>query len=184
VTATLREQFPRTSCDCRLCKAPCRVLPGALAPEDLPAIAAHLGTTPDDKQFLETYLQASDGARVAMRDDFGNLREFSVPSLVPKLLPTGCVFLDDEGRCKIHAVSPAACALLDMHQSADEGRPRAEALVRQQMLSHERNDEYSRAVKHLEAVGCQAPPLAERRRRFIVETARVEEELKREGSLP
>jgi Fe-S-cluster containining protein len=155
-------------------------MPGALAPEDLPAIAAHMGTTPDDPRFLEEFFQASEGARVAVRDAFDNLQVFNVPSLVPRLTPSGCVFLDAGGGCSIHAVSPAGCAIMDMHQDQAEGQARSTALVERQILSHKLNDDYSRAISHLESAGRQALPLAERRRRFVIETARVEEELKRE----
>lgn len=170
---TLRERFPRTTCACALCGVGCRCLPGALAPEDLVPIAAAVQRDPDDAQFLLDYFEASDGAKVVRRDAFGNVEVFSVPSLVPRLTDTGCIFLRD-GRCSIHAVSPAGCALMDMHQDEQTAMPRSQALVEVQMLSHEAHDRYSRAIEQLQAAGQKALPLSERRRRMAKEIARIE----------
>ena len=171
---TLRERFPRTTCACALCGVGCRCLPGALAPEDLGPIAAALQRDPDDEQFLLDYFEASDGAKVAQRDSFGNVNVFQVPSLVPKLTATGCIFLRD-GRCSIHEVSPAGCALMDMHQDEQTAMPRSHALVEAQMLSHAAHVRYSRAIEQLEAAGQKALSLTERRRRMAKEIARIEE---------
>jgi hypothetical protein len=95
-------------------------MPSYLIPEDLPAIAAALGYDDWEKFALEN-LAASPGATVMTQ-----AREIlQIPTLVPQRQANGaCKFLDEQQRCRLHAVSPFGCAFFSCSQS------RAEADVR------------------------------------------------------
>jgi hypothetical protein len=59
------------------------------------------------------YLLASPGAIVAKAG-----RAFRIPTLVPaRRSNRACIFLTDDNRCSIHAVSPCGCAFFDSHMS-------------------------------------------------------------------
>src|SRR6185436_1523039 len=91
--------FARTSCACRRCTISCEHIPGALAPSDLPRIAAHLGYGQDIQRFARENLLASEGVQVTT--DQGKV--VRLVTLVPAQEPDGrCKFLSD-GRCTIHA---------------------------------------------------------------------------------
>jgi hypothetical protein len=157
--------FARTVCACRLCTINCEHMPGALAPADLPRIAAHLGFD-DLESFAHECLLASDGAKVAMRDG----RIISLPTLVPANGPDNgpdgaCRFLS-AGRCTIHAVSPFGCAYIDAHMPDPEYRRRADTLYALLLNDREQNGEYSRLCDTLRADGREAPPLETRRYRL------------------
>lgn len=149
--------FTRTACACRRCTISCEHVPGALAPPDLPRIAAHLGHA-DVQQFARENLLASEGAQVT--DDRG--RTLSLPTLVPAMGPGGgCRFLA-AGRCTIHAVSPFGCAFIDAHQSDREYRLRADALYRDLANEWNTGGAYARVWEDLRARGLVAAPLATR----------------------
>ena len=119
-------QIERTTCACELCRAPCRTMPGSLAPGDLEAMAAHCGVRGDDALpwFLE-HFAASEGAMV-MRQ--GKL--FRIPTIVPQQDERGhCVFLRADGMCAVHPVSPFGCSRHDMHMDRQEGDRRSKALL-------------------------------------------------------
>ena len=153
--------FQRTICACRLCTINCEHMPGALAPGDLPPIAAHLGYTDIDR-FAHECLLASDGAKVGAADG----RVIYLPTLVPSLGPdNACRFLNT-GRCTIHAISPFGCAYIDAHMPDTEFRRRADTLYQLILADQERQGEYSRLCKTLQTHGRQAPPLETRRYRL------------------
>jgi hypothetical protein len=154
--------FARTVCSCRHCSICCEHLPGALAPSDLPVIAAHLNY-PDPDTFARDCLLASDGATIAMRDG----RVISLPTLVPKSRPGGaCTFYKD-GRCTIHGVSPFGCAYIDAHMPDGEFTRRSHAHYAALLADQESGGHYSRTVSALRASGQIAPSIADRRANLL-----------------
>ena len=152
--------FERTTCACRLCTINCEHLPGALAPRDLPIIAAHLGYA-DLSTFVDECLLASDGAK-----GFIEGRMISLPTLVPSTGPDGfCRFLK-ESRCSIHAVSPYGCAYIDAHMPDLEFNRRANALHTELLADRNRQGDYSRLTDELHKRGQSALPLEKRRYRL------------------
>ena len=112
--------FARTECVCAECVLNCQHMPGYLIPEDLPAIAAALGYDDWDKFALES-LAASSGATVLT--DKGMMQ---IPTLVPQRQANGaCKFLDENQRCRLHAVSPFGCSFFDCTQSKAEADGRS-----------------------------------------------------------
>lgn len=158
-------EIPRTVCGCDDCRRPCRHVPGALAPHDVAAIAGQLGLATDSDEFLDLF-QASDGAKVVSQGVV-----FNVPSVVPRLTPSGCVFLDEEGMCRIHSASPFGCSRFDSHQPADVAMPRVSALIREQMRDIRDCGPLVRLRDRLVQLGRLARPLAERREAEARETA-------------
>lgn len=132
-------------------------MPGALAPRDLPVIAAHLGYD-DVRRFADECLLASDGAKVRMES-----RVVSLPTLVPSPGANSfCRFLK-AGRCTIHAVSPFGCAYIDAHMPDLEFTRRANALYAELLADRDRQGEYTTLCEELRAGGRNAPPLEKRR---------------------
>ncbi|MEA2710108.1 MAG: hypothetical protein QOF78_2709 [Phycisphaerales bacterium] len=153
--------FARTSCACRRCTISCEHVPGALAPADLPRLAAHLGYA-DVLGFARDNLLASEGVQVTT--DQGKL--VTLPTLVPATQPNGhCKFLKS-GRCEIHAVSPFGCAFIDAHQSDADYAVRADALYRDLYQDRQTNGPYAQAWADLSARGMLAPPLQTRQYRL------------------
>ena len=162
--------FERTTCDCDLCRVPCRHMPGALAPGDLEAIAEHLGVTMSGP-WVEEHFRASDGAKVLSSS--GSV--VSIPSMVPAQQEDGsCVFLDDAGHCKVHPVAPFGCAYLDMHMGEEEADNRSRTLIMLQLGDIASDGAYSKCIGVLKGKGCVAPPLVERRENFHQELGEVE----------
>lgn len=154
--------FRRTSCACRRCTISCEHVPGALAPSDVPAIAAHLGYE-DPLAFARENLLASEGVPVVT--DTGRL--VRLRTLVPAARPDGrCKFLDDARRCAIHAVSPYGCAFIDAHQSDAELARRADRLYRLLLADQETGGIASRAWEVLASLGLRAEPLEKRQYRL------------------
>jgi hypothetical protein len=161
MTAVSQYPFERTVCACRLCTINCEHIPGALAPSDVPRIAAHLGFN-NLERFAHECLLVSDGAKVAMQDG----RVVSLPTLVPSTTPSGaCRFLN-AGRCTIHAVSPFGCAYIDAHMPDPEYRRRADTLHSLLLDERKQPGEYSRLCDDLRTAGKQAPPLETSRYRL------------------
>src|SRR5687768_9099181 len=117
---TIRDQFPRTSCDCELCQIGCTTMPGTLASGDLERIAEYLGEDAKDADWLASHFAASDGGKLA-RFHGGKMETRQTESIVPRQRASGaCVFYRG-GRCSIHPVSPAGCAICDMHMEPADG---------------------------------------------------------------
>jgi Fe-S-cluster containining protein len=144
-----------------MCSISCEHMPGALAPSDVPIIAAHLGFE-EVETFARECLLASDGATVRLRDG----RVISLPTLVPRSVESGaCRFLK-EGRCSIHEVSPFGCAYIDAHMPDAEFDRRANTLTAEQLEDMEADGQYMRLVGVLRAEGFVATPIAMRRERL------------------
>ncbi len=169
-----RYPFRRTSCACRLCSISCEHLPGALAPSDLPILAAHLGYGADVTRYARENLVVADGLTLALRDG----RILSLPTLVPATGPTGACrhYAPDRagGSCAVHETSPFGCAFIDAHMPDAEFRRRTDALYAEVLDDHVRAREYSRLAGDLRALGRVAPPLEIRR-------ARLAQAMRREG---
>ena len=169
----VRHRFERTSCDCELCKVPCRHMPGAMIPGDLEAISDHLGVHMSGP-WVEEHFRASEGPRVRYQGVW-----FSVaPSMVPAQKEDGsCVFLDDDGRCEVHPVAPFGCAYMDMHMGKEEADARSMAMMGEQVEDAQSEDGfYTTCIRVLAGKGLVAPPLRERRENFHRELKTVEEE--------
>lgn len=168
---TPRHKFERTSCDCKICKVPCRHMPGALIPGDLEAIADYLNV-PMSGPWVEEYFRASDGAKVIRQGEF-----MSIPSMVPAQKEDGsCVFLDDTGLCEVHPVAPFGCAYLDMHMGEEEADARSKAILIAQVEDSKSAHAYRGCISILAGKGLVAPPLVERRENFHRELKIVEED--------
>jgi Fe-S-cluster containining protein len=97
-------------------------MPGYLVPGDLEQIATHLGKTLTE--ILDKFA-ASPGAVVA-RVENGQIVVGRIPTIVPTQQSNGhCVFLQTDGLCSIHSVSPFGCAVTDSHMSQQEGENRS-----------------------------------------------------------
>ena len=121
----MNRPFSRTTCACHRCVQCCKDQPGPLAPGDFERIAARLGETPEQ---AAAHFCASPGALTV--DWMGKVER--VGTITPKRRKGRCVFLGEDDRCRIHAVSPAGCALFDVHMDAFEADPRSNWLVTQQ----------------------------------------------------
>lgn len=122
----MSEEFQRTTCACKACVSCCKRQPGPLAAGEFEKIAAHLGVSLEE---AKRYFWASPGAMI--RNAAG--QTIRVGTITPKFRKGRCVFLDDNDRCKIHAVAPFGCAYFDTHQSYQTSMPRSLWLVKSQM---------------------------------------------------
>ena len=121
------------------------------------------------KEFLLGHFQASDGA-VAMRQG----KVFRIPTIVPKLTENGCVFLDEDDRCKIWEHAPVGCSHFDVHQTAEEANRISQWALRANMMAFEAEDHYARVWHWLWDIGKVPPPVAERREKLQQELKRIE----------
>jgi hypothetical protein len=104
--------FERTICACNECCAHCRRQPAPLIPRDLKRIADALGLPVEVA--ARRYLVASPGAIVGRQTSHG-MALARIGTIVPRMEDGKCVFLTDDGKCSIHAVSPFGCAYHDAH---------------------------------------------------------------------
>ncbi len=61
-----------------------------------------------------------------------------IGTITPKFENGRCVFLDENDRCKVHAVAPFGCAYADTHMDMAEGNARSHW----GLLQIEEDDEY------------------------------------------
>lgn len=180
---SVRDDFERTTCACDKCKVPCRHMPGCLVPGDLEAIKTYLHVKDEECiDWLCENFRASSGAKVLrMIKGTPEPELLEVPTIVPAQKPDGsCVFLADNGQCKIHPVSPFGCAYHDMHMNIEEAGERSDACVRSQMDAlEERNgiNLYKDAIELLRSKGRLAPPIEERRANLEEDLALVENDM-------
>jgi len=133
-------------------------MPSFLVPSDLHRIAEFLGCD-DPVEFALKYLLASPGATVL---DRGRLRQ--IKTLVPARRQDGaCVFLDENERCSVHAVSGFGCSHFDAHQSAEEANRRSSCGLRRIDRAWDDNELYAQLWMLLYALEGVAPsPIAAR----------------------
>jgi Fe-S-cluster containining protein len=168
----------RTICDCPECALNCRVLPGYLIPDDVqPLFQAY---NPDHLPFehwAHEYLRASPGAIILTRD--AGLRR--VPTLVPAKNADGsCQFLDPNGRCVVHGVSPFGCAMFSAHQSQEEADRRSKEGIISIMKDVNADGPYANLWQNLWAAGHRAQPPEELRKRLT----QLYHEIHRKGIAP
>ena len=154
-----REQFKRTECACDKCTKCCRYMPGSLIPGDLELILATVAPR-DPRQWVLDHFQASEGAQ-ALKIVRGQAILVEIPTIVPKLTETGCVFLKD-GRCEIHEVAPFGCGHFDTHMSSSVAQPRSHAAAVAQAEDWQNDGSYAMTHKMLEREGRKAPPRRKR----------------------
>jgi hypothetical protein len=115
-------------CECQDCTLACKNNLGFLIPEDLARIATAIGLPMDGDEFVEWALNsllASEGVYI-QRDKYDTVQ---IPLLIPgtqdlqDLTDTRCQWYID-GKCKIHAVAPYGCAMLDTHMTDEQYRNR------------------------------------------------------------
>lgn len=111
----------RTTCACEQCQSCCREQPGFLIPGEMEQIAEYLGQSIAE---VKPLFWASPGAVVM--DTYTN-RQFRIGTITPRYdrRKKRCVFLTDEGLCRIHPVAPYGCAFFDTHMPAEVGRMRS-----------------------------------------------------------
>lgn len=162
--------FARTECACAECVMNCQHMPGYLIPEDLTAIAAELGYDNWEKFAFEN-LAASQGATVMMRDG----QTLQIPTLVPQRQANGaCKFLDENQRCRLHAVSPFGCSFFDCRQSRAEADARSVRGLQAIVESWQQRGAYAHHWLLLDAHGIHAVPPLEAKARISAAMAAQE----------
>lgn len=173
--------FRRTKCACPDCTINCKFIPGYLVPADVERIARHLGYT-NAGEFAFDNLLASPGATVMSEG-----RVFQIPTLVPQRKEDGsCKFLDAEGRCSIHAVSPYGCAMFDAHQSSVEADRRSNhglQEVARHWSARAGTSPYAAIWKLLYTVGWRAIPAHIARREMEEAVSRADVAVLRESAV-
>src|SRR5438067_13848404 len=109
----VRHGFRRTECACDFCKAPCRHIPGALDPSDLPRLCP---------QGQDVFAWAEQHLRAVVEKPF--------PTLVPGRGADGACHWHFEGKCAVHDRTPYGGAFFDAHMPDEEVRRRTEASIR------------------------------------------------------
>jgi Fe-S-cluster containining protein len=161
-TSRLAFRAPRVICDCEECRAPCRVIPGYLVPEDLERLIP--GNSKEAKPPLawcEEHLRASPGALIHSLVTNEVIR---VPTLVPARKADGsCHWLDKEERCMVHANSPFGCSFFLVCTPLDRDHGLAHAGIRAVILAWREQPQslYAEVWNHLNDRQLVAPPAEE-----------------------
>jgi hypothetical protein len=129
-----REQhgFPRTSCACEFCRAPCRHLPGSLDVDDLTRLCP---PGRDVFAWAEEHLRA--------------LTDKPYPTLVPARQDNGACHWLFGGLCAVHENAPFSCAFFDMHMTDEEVKRRTAATIQARQKDAAQNGLYYRLWLHL-----------------------------------
>lgn len=118
IAPDLRTKFGRTSCNCKFCSTHCKIMPGMLGVGDFQRIMdfLHLSVEEADQKFLP-----SPGAKVLHQ---GKIRR--IGTIVPARKEDGsCIFLQPDGLCSVHPVSPFGCSHFDSHMGFQESQVRS-----------------------------------------------------------
>ena len=173
-----RDEFPRTTCACEVCRAGCVTQPGFLGSGDIDRIVEMIGVA-DRQHFLQRHFCASEGALVARIGVYG-IEKFRIPTIVPKQHKDGrCVFLDRDGRCAIHPVAPIGCSHCDTHTPRAAG---GNDVVHVALVEIMADEAYQRDHAALLAAGSVARPLAERKAAYARLEAEIREKLAAAGN--
>jgi hypothetical protein len=144
----------RTACACPDCTRSCRHIPGYLVPADLERLHRHLAPGQDLRAWAKQHLLASPGALVVRRG-----RPSRILTLVPARRPDGaCLFLTEDGRCAVHAVSPFGCAFFDAHMAKAEADRRSKLGLQAVLAAWDAHERYGHVWVALAAEGLVAPP--------------------------
>ena len=166
-----RDEFPRTTCACDVCRAGCVTQPGFLGIGDLDRIVKHCGKEATRERFIALEFCASEGAKVARIGTYG-IEIFSIPTIVPRQAADGrCTFLERDGRCAIHPVAPIGCSHCDTHTPRAAG---GNDVIHAALVEIMGDEAYQRDHAALLAAGIVARPLAERKMAY----ARLEAEIR------
>jgi Fe-S-cluster containining protein len=119
-----QEDFSVTSCSCDNCRAACQNAPGWFMPNQIPALARHLGLSVEEtfrKYLAIGVTRLADGTeRSGVMPH--KLRDGKKPgsrwSLAEIAQPGRCIFFD-RGKCSIYAGRPYECARM-MHDRGDQ----------------------------------------------------------------
>lgn len=169
---SVRDQFKRTVCACKLCQVGCRTKPGYLAVGDFERIVAAYNVEDPEKFLLENFV-AGEGSQVGKIVD-GRIATFNIPTITPRQNDDGtCVFLKDN-KCSIHAVSPFGCAYFDSHMKADTAQVVSKDALIEVMDDGMARGPYTKLLFKLAANKKYARPRIERTEAFEGEFARVE----------
>lgn len=119
--------FERTSCACAGCVACCKRQPGPLVTGDFERIAAFIAerdgiTLSAAEDALRRQLWASPGSVVK---DLSTGATRRIGSITPRFKKGRCVFLNENDRCNIWAVSPFGCAFFDTHMPREMSNERS-----------------------------------------------------------
>lgn len=144
----------RTVCGCGDCVRHCHERPGFLEPDDLPAIAAHLGITV--RELVAQHLEAGLGMLLARISDDGRECEayMGLPTIRPRSEAGRCHWLTTDDGCVVHAVAPFGCRYFDEHMPADEADRRAR-IGAERIYAGLLNDPEFRGIVAL--LGCVVP---------------------------
>lgn len=138
------------ACSCEKCISACRRDPGRLVPADVKRIAAFLAI--GEKELLQGYL-----VRIPAKGKDGHV-QFLAPAkikaahllaapgtVVPEYYAEEkgrCVFLTEEGQCRIHEVKPFECAAYMGCRHTFLGRPYKEKDVETFFVSRWRKSQH------------------------------------------
>lgn len=128
--------FDRTRCGCEMCRIPCKHVPGALDPEDLPRMCPE---NHDIFSWAEEHLRA--------------LTNKPYPTLVPARQANGSCHWHFDGLCAVHDVSPFGCAFFDSHMSYEEAEKRREATIASRLKDKDKKGLYYQVWQHLCRLG-------------------------------
>lgn len=163
--------FARTKCDCEQCRVPCKFMPGYLVPSDLARIKNEIAGHRTIEQIAEDWFLASPGA-IVKKDG----RMFRIPTIVPQTEEkTGhCIFLDEQGLCKIHEVAPYGCAFFDFHMTDKEGDCRSKAGLTAIVEDFQNGGIYSTTWRFLAKRGLVAPDSIHQRAKMEAAISQLE----------
>ena len=173
-----RDEFPRTTCACDVCRAGCLTQPGMVGSGDLDRIVEYCGADANRKRFIALEFCASEGAKVARIGTYG-IETFRIPTIVPRQTADGrCTFLDRDGRCAIHPVAPIGCSHCDTHTPRAAG---GNDVMHAALVEIMGDEAYQRDHAALLAAGSVARPLAERKIAYARLEAEIREKLAASG---
>lgn len=105
------------ACTCRLCRIPCKIMPGFLMPADLPALIGDA----DPFVWAKEHLVAKECGTMFELSSQGNKAYTSVPNLLPKKKADGSCHWYENNRCSVHEIKPFGCAYFSQHISDSYG---------------------------------------------------------------
>jgi hypothetical protein len=128
--------FDRTRCDCELCRAPCRHIPGSLAIGDLERLCP---------PGADTFAWAEEHLRAITDKPF--------PTLVPARQANGHCHWLFQGLCAVHENAPYGCAFFDSHMPPAEAERRSAATIQARLADAKENGLHYRVWQHLRSKG-------------------------------
>lgn len=149
--------FKRSSCSCRLCQVPCKLLPGYLIPSDL----QRLPSGDNLLDWAKVHLRASPGFVIINRS-----LQVRLGTLVPARVKDDACHWFVDGRCQVHQVAPFGCAYFSEHMTDSDDKERRDAGYQAVRKDWEEQGPYSRLWKEMESLGLTGPEIIGFKRRF------------------